>query len=112
MVIGISHGFREVQIQILQDFTLQYQQDMRWTCNVTLKRVRVTILPRKTIVRTYSECIFGALSYPACKLLAPYYVSPVSFMDRPYFSKLTHKRQDLRKNLLKIKFLIVFPFSL
>ena len=45
-------------------------------------------------------CVKRPLSYADCKLPAPYYVSSVSCMDRPYFSKLTHKRQDFRNKFL------------
>jgi hypothetical protein len=85
---------------------------MQWTCNVTLRRARVTVFCRgKTIISTYSEWVFGALRYQACKPHAPYYVSSMSCMDWPYFSKLTHKRQDIRNKSTEDKVLACVSFS-
>ena len=53
-----------------------------------------SLLPRKGSI-TYSECVCS-LSYLAYKAHAPYYIVIYAGMAVPYFSTLSHKRNDFR----------------
>jgi len=52
---------------------------------------------------TYSECVFAALVILQSKPMRRIILSPVANLSLPYFSTLSHKRQDFRENLLNIK---------
>jgi hypothetical protein len=52
----------------------------------------------------------GNLRYPAYEARTPYYIVIVTCLGLPYFSTLSHKPRDFRKQLLNVKF--VFGFSL
>jgi len=41
----------------------------------------------------------NSLNYPGCSAHAPYLLSPVACSALPQFSTLSHKWQDLRKNV-------------
>jgi hypothetical protein len=58
----------------------------------------------------YSECVSVALVMQHAKRMRRIILSSVACLAVPYFSILSHKRHDIRKNLLNIKF--VFLFSL
>ena len=63
--------------------------------NITLKRVRVTVVVEKQYI-TYCECVFVALVIQHDNTHAPYYVASVTCLALQYFSTLSHKRYDFR----------------
>jgi hypothetical protein len=64
------------------------KQDRRWTYNIKLKRIRVTIFCRgKAISITYSECIFVALFTQHLKRMRHVTLSPVACLGLPYFPR-------------------------
>ena len=63
--------FRELSSDDEVLFRVQGVQDKECTCNVTLRRVRATIVAVEKAELLHSECVFVAL-YPACSTHAPY----------------------------------------
>jgi hypothetical protein len=79
------------KIQCMKKYHLISSQRGRpYTYNVTLRRVRETVVPVEKAVSTYSECAFVALGSSllcACAIL-----SSVICLALQYFSALYHKR--------------------
>ena len=70
------------------------KQDRQCTYNVILRRVRVTIVAVEKLEYYIFWVCVCSLSYPACKVHAPYFVA-CSVV--PYFSTIRHKWKDFRK---------------
>jgi hypothetical protein len=69
--------------------------------NVILRCVRVTIFFRgKAISITYSECVSVALITQHAKLMRLIILSSVARLAVPYFSTLSNKEYNFRKNLI------------
>jgi hypothetical protein len=57
---------------------------------------------------TYYECVCS-LSYPACKAYASYYIGICGgYLAVRYFSSLSHKQHDFRKNVTEHKMCLLF----
>jgi hypothetical protein len=100
-------GLRIKQITL----KLSNTQDKQCTYNVTLKRVRATILQWKSNVY-YITCVcICSLMYPACNAHAPYYrLWPAPLYN--IFSTLCHKRQHFRENVIEHKMCVSsFPIA-
>ena len=83
------------------------------TYNITLKLVRTTgCCSERAINVTYSECVFVALIIQHAKRMRRIILSSVARLDLPYFSTLSHKRYDYRKESLNIKFAFWFSVQL
>jgi len=99
------------------------KQDRQYTYNVTLRRVRATIVVVENqyiyiyiyiyIYYIISVCVCR-LRYPACKAHASYYtVSSVACLALLYFSTLSHKRHDFRNKMyIKCVFQFLYNFCL
>ena len=108
------------------------KQDRQCACNVTLRRVRVSLLPWKSnkyyifvcvcvcararalscVTRTRGCCMCARaciLAYPACKGYAPYCdVICDTSRSTIHFSILHHKRHDLKKKVEDKMCLLIF----
>ena len=67
--------------------------------NLTMRRVRVTIVAAETLSITYSECVSVTVVIQ--------YVQRMRRTVRPYFSTLSHKWHDFREKLLNIKMCVL-----
>ena len=76
------------------------EQDRKCTFNVTLRRVRATIVAveKQSIIHNLSVCICS-LRYPTCNAHAPY--CHVACPPLQYFSTLSHKRHDFRNKKIR-----------
>jgi hypothetical protein len=81
-------------------------QERQWTCNVKLRRIRVTTVAVESS-KQYTFCIcVCSLSYPACKSHAPFFhLWPV----RLYwiFFALCHKRHYFREKIIDHKMCVL-----
>jgi hypothetical protein len=66
-------------------------------CNVTVRRVRVTIVAVEKECITYSECLSAAVFIQHAMRMRRIILSSVACQPLPYFSTLSHKRQDFRE---------------
>jgi hypothetical protein len=100
-----SHSSRESG----QGFVFYLCQDGQCVYDVTLRRVVATIVKgeKQKLLRNVSLC-FCSLRYPACNAHAPY--CHVACPAVQYFSTLSHKWQDLEKNVIEGK-MCVLNFS-
>jgi hypothetical protein len=58
----------------------------------------------------YCECVCS-FSYTACKAHVPYFIVVCGLSVVPYFSTLTHKRYDFRKEVAEHKVYILISFT-
>jgi len=74
------------------------QQDKLFDYNVTLMRVRVTVVAVEYlyILHVMIVCLYSRLIYSASTAHARIILSSVTFPAVPYFPKLYHKRHDFR----------------
>ena len=77
--------------------------DRQYAYNVTLRRVRAP----KAISITYSECIFLALVIQHAKRVRRIILPSVACPAVPYFSTLSHKRQDIREKFIEYKICVL-----
>jgi len=83
------------------------------SCNVTNHRignVRVNVTLRRSrvaVITVWKYCIFWvcvfSLDHTACNAHAPYYIVICGMPAAKYFSTLSHKRHDFRKNVTEHK---------
>ena len=74
------------------------QKDRQCTYNVTLRLVlATTVVEKKSIPVTYSECVFVALGIQ-CEIHIYANLSSVTCPTVQYVSTLSHKWHDLKKN--------------
>jgi hypothetical protein len=70
-------------------------------------RVRVTIVAMENQeVFTFRVCVC-CLSYPACNAHAPFYNVILVCLALPCFSTLSHKRHDIRENVIEHKMCVL-----
>jgi hypothetical protein len=81
---------------------MKMRQDVSVQRNIE-RRYRSHCRCRKTKSTTYSECVFAALVILQARRMRRIILSPVGGLALPYFSTLSHKRQDFREKLLNIK---------
>jgi hypothetical protein len=81
---------------------VEYQQDKKFTYNVTPRRVRVTIVA-VIIAVTNSECVSVALVIQHAERMRRIIVSPVACLAVPCFSYLSHERHDFRNKIIEYK---------
>jgi hypothetical protein len=62
----------------------------------------------KAISITYSECVFVALVIQHATRMSRIILSSGACLTVPYFSRLSHRRHNFRKNLLNIKYVFIF----
>jgi hypothetical protein len=61
----------------------------------------------KAIIITYSECVFVDVRIQHAMRMRPIILSSVVCRALPYFSTLSHKRQDLREEIIEYKMLVL-----
>ena len=87
------------------------QQDRQYTYNIILRRVHITIVGHvKEISIKYSGCVSVALVVQHARCMHRIILSSVASLDLILIFFTSHKRREIRKNLLQTK--CVFSFSL
>jgi hypothetical protein len=85
------------------------EQDSHCTHNVTLRRVRVTLVGYgKAISITYFECVSVAVVIQHAKRVRRIILSHVTCPALLYFSTLSHKRHYVRKKIGDHKMFLSF----
>ena len=74
------------------------------TCDITLRRFRVTIAAAKIAMSiTYYECVSLAIVIQHATRMSPAVFPFVACQTPPYFSTLSRKRNEFRKTLIEHK---------
>jgi len=89
-----------------------FKQGRQCTYNVTLRRVRATIVAvKKAISITYSECVSLALGIQHATRMRHIILSSVACPALQYFPTFSHKRYEFRKKIIEHK-MCVLSFSI
>ena len=73
-------------------------------------RSRIHFCLEKVISISHFECVFVALVIQHAQRMRPLILPSVACLSLPYFSTLSHKRYDFRKNVIELNY--VYWFSL
>jgi len=61
---------------------------------------------------TYSECVFEAFGIRHAKRMRRIVLSSLTYPALPYFSILSHKRHDFRKEVIEHKMCVLIPSTI
>jgi hypothetical protein len=78
------------------DQTSKKKIDKQCACNITLKRVRVTVVAMGKVIIKYYECICFIASFSTMYRIVACVCLPV-----PYFATSSRKRHDFRENVIE-----------
>ena len=95
-----------IRLNLLKTGRKMQKQNRQCTYNVTLRRVRVTIVDVKNQYHILSVCV-TSLRHPACKAHAPYYHLWSAWFYN-IFSTLSHRRHDFQGKKMCLVFLYNF----